>query len=94
MTSKQVKVKSSRSQSVSGSVENAHGLALGLRAFFFFLPFFFFLLLRLLLLLFLNVRQEAVIRETGSDGSTLPSRRVPALMDCPAKGSNEKKKEK
>lgn len=35
-----------------------------------------------------------MIRETGSDGSTLWSHRVPALMDCPMKGSNEKKKEK
>lgn len=45
-------------------------------------------MLHLMVLFFLNVCQEAVIRETGSDGSTLWSHREPTLMDCPMKGSH------
>lgn len=37
---------------------------------------------------FFHVCQEAVIRETGSDGSALWSHRKPTLMDCPMKGSD------
>lgn len=38
--------------------------------------------------LFFYICQEAVIRETGSDGFSLWSHREPTLMDCPMKGSD------